>query len=490
MPPRKDLTLSEKVEILRKFDALPKCSQRVASKLLEIPQSSLSRILQKRDAITAEVSVNLNVDRKRKRSGKGSIIEHVLLDWYFKTKENGEPVNRSVLAKKAEELAKEYGLDNFVATDGWLTRWIARNNVSWKKRDSEIISAGKRNLLIEGAKNWISENVPLILASYAPNQVYNTDETVIHFCDISEHPTKLSEKDLEPLTVVLTCNMIGEKEYPLIVGKNTYSELTEVKELPLHYEISEDGLMTRDIFASFLLRWDVTLSNKNIVLLLDSSYVHFENLGLKNMKLVFIPSDLIPIVQPLSQGIIHMFKSLYKKNIKMKVDDIVKDEKRSADRIISNATFLSLLEAWMNVQSKYICDCFRKAGFLYKRDFRSSIIEEISKINMKPHDNVPLSCVEVVSEKTDENTAFKWASNSASHSDQNVMSDKTEKNVDNIFVKKELENEQSTPVEIKDTYNAFSVIRKTLDQNSASPVCYELLQKLEKEVNGLLQKSS
>jgi hypothetical protein len=42
---------------------------------------------------------------------------------------NGLPINKSLLKQKAKYLAIEYGFDNFMASDGYIQKFKARNNI-------------------------------------------------------------------------------------------------------------------------------------------------------------------------------------------------------------------------------------------------------------------------------------------------------------------------------------------------------------------------
>ena len=67
---RRDLSVEEKIELLKEYDAFPKMPQREAATKLNISQSVLCTLLKNRGTIRDGTAKNENIDRKRKRTGK------------------------------------------------------------------------------------------------------------------------------------------------------------------------------------------------------------------------------------------------------------------------------------------------------------------------------------------------------------------------------------------------------------------------------------
>lgn len=130
---RRELTLTEKLELLKSYDSLPQMSQREAAAELQISQSLLSKMLRNRTVIASDCLDNANKNRKRKRCGKDGDVENALKDWLVNAQLKCVRVNGPQLKSKAEELAKGMGKDNFCATNGWLYRWRKRMGVVYSK---------------------------------------------------------------------------------------------------------------------------------------------------------------------------------------------------------------------------------------------------------------------------------------------------------------------------------------------------------------------
>ena len=68
---------------------------------------------------------------------------------------------KSLLDKKAEEFAIKLGKSDFVATEGWLSRWKTRHQIKSRRTHGEKSSAD-----FEGAEVWASTVLPQLLQDY------------------------------------------------------------------------------------------------------------------------------------------------------------------------------------------------------------------------------------------------------------------------------------------------------------------------------------
>lgn len=154
MSKRLDLSVGQKLHILRLYDELPKCSQREAAFRLKISQSFLCRLLQNRNSLNNNCQTTFDYNRVRKRESKNSEVEHALVQWVKKAKQINEQVNRKILIQKAKELAVKLGYSDFKPSDGWLTRLKIRNNMTYEKfhhsgKKSNCVSSNKLNETLE-----------------------------------------------------------------------------------------------------------------------------------------------------------------------------------------------------------------------------------------------------------------------------------------------------------------------------------------------------
>ena len=91
------------------------------------------------------------------------------------------PIDSNVLEIKSIEFATELNMPDFEPTQGWLSRWKARQNISFKKCHGEKTDADQ-----PAAADWLSTILPGILEEYEPKNIYNADETQINMLYVIE----------------------------------------------------------------------------------------------------------------------------------------------------------------------------------------------------------------------------------------------------------------------------------------------------------------
>ena len=113
---RKACSSKEKLEILKKFDALPPgLSQGQAAEKLGVNRTSWNKLLKERGTLeTLDVTT-----RKRKRSGKAPEIEAALFKWISEVCSRKNPLSGPLLKEKTEDLPHKLGVEDFKANEGW-----------------------------------------------------------------------------------------------------------------------------------------------------------------------------------------------------------------------------------------------------------------------------------------------------------------------------------------------------------------------------------
>ena len=167
---------------------------------------------------------------------------------------------------------------NFVATEGWLSRWKARHQIRYKQSHGE-----KRSADIKSAEEWTSTILPGLLEEYRPNEVYNADETGLYYratpdgslCYCHEKLSG-SKKAMERITVPCCSNPTGtEKCKLLVIGKSLRPRCfknVNVNNLRVTYRANKKAWMTSQILTEWLAAWDsyFTKVNRKILLLVDN----------------------------------------------------------------------------------------------------------------------------------------------------------------------------------------------------------------------------
>ena len=141
---RKDLTLKEKVNVIE-YAKVNKCTQLELAKKFQISQAQVSKLLKKREKFLNDWKWNKNLNQKRKRSGKESKIEDALLEWFSEKRARNVPISGLLLEQKAEDLARQFKINDFKAINGWLCKWKERNQWYFKKVHVEASDADKTN---------------------------------------------------------------------------------------------------------------------------------------------------------------------------------------------------------------------------------------------------------------------------------------------------------------------------------------------------------
>ncbi|CAL1539842.1 unnamed protein product, partial [Lymnaea stagnalis] len=132
---RKDLTLEEKVRVIKALEA-PGTKINAMAKKFGVSVSSISRINKNKDFIMLKSSSgDLSSKSKRSRECKDPELDRVLLKWYRAIeKTQGEKkisISNVLLKQKAHDLAIIMG-KNYFPSDNWIIRWKHRHNLDFK----------------------------------------------------------------------------------------------------------------------------------------------------------------------------------------------------------------------------------------------------------------------------------------------------------------------------------------------------------------------
>lgn len=192
----------------------------------------------------------------------------------------------------------------------------------------------------------------------------------------------------ERITVMLVANMDGsQKLKPLMIGKFSNPRcFKNVKSFRLMYRSNKKAWMTGVLFTEWLLCIDVDMkkANRKILMFVDNCTTHNNIPHFENIKIHFLPPNTTSTLQPLDQGIIKHFKTMYRK-------DIVREVLACMGDVPCKISILTAMEmvhkAWENVSAQTIANCFRTCG----------LIKDGHTIG----EGIPVQCEEVESTGTD-----------------------------------------------------------------------------------------
>lgn len=111
--------------------------------------------------------------------------------------------------------------------------------------------------------------------------------------------------------------MEGEKEKPLVIGKAAKPrafKYINANDLPVTWRWNKKAWMNSELMAEWLMQLDRMMirENRKFLLFLDNACSHPRDIQLQNIKLICLPPNCTSVVQPLDQGIIKSFKTLYR----------------------------------------------------------------------------------------------------------------------------------------------------------------------------------
>ena len=97
-----------------------------------ISPSTLSTFIKNKDQIAEDFANTTSPSRKRARKPAIPEVDEAVLLWFTEARSNDAKLDGIMIRTKAEEFAKMLGKPDFKASDGWLTNWKRRNNITYK----------------------------------------------------------------------------------------------------------------------------------------------------------------------------------------------------------------------------------------------------------------------------------------------------------------------------------------------------------------------
>ncbi|XP_062599444.1 tigger transposable element-derived protein 6-like [Saccostrea cucullata] len=370
---RLELSLSDKIKLIKDHESQPKISQRVLGEKFKVGKSTVGDILRKKDFYLEQFEKNASPKKSRfNNTCKFFDINDVVFKWFSTARAKGIPISGPIIQEKALQYSAELQIPGFKASNGWLDRWKNRYSVTAFKISGE--SASVDPVTVEDYR----QRLPDITADYDPKDIFNCDETGLFYRALPDKT--LNNKDImckggksakERLTVMFACSATGEKLKPLVIGKSNQPRcFKNIKKttLPVDYTANKKAWMTSEIFNNWILAINNSMKKqrRHILMFLDNASSHSHELRLSNVKLKFLPANTTSVLQPLDQGVIRAFKARYRKlMIKSLITKI--DQTQSATELCKEISILDAIywisRAWKDTKDSTIQKCFKLAGF-------------------------------------------------------------------------------------------------------------------------------
>ena len=334
--------------------------------------------------LVQDLEADEGLKRKRARTANDADLDSAVHQWFVQARAEGVPISGSVIQFQATQFNKRLnGEDSdFKASIGWLDRFKKRHGISQVSVSGEIRSADT-----EAAESYPDQLKQILTdGGYSPEQVYNADETGLCYKmlpgktlatknDVHKHEGFKKIKDR--VTILFCANKTGShKVKPLCIGKfqnpRCFHHVNR-STLPLTYDFSKNAWMTSTIFERWFHKEFVPSVRKHLrqqklepkaLLLLDNCPAHppAENLVSRDGKIrvSYLPKNTTSKIQPMDQGVISTFKTVYRRELIKKIVDNEASVQDSLKAINVKEMIHLAGQSWEVVTTKAIEGCWMK----------------------------------------------------------------------------------------------------------------------------------
>lgn len=335
---RKSISLADKMKVISSFES----GQRAVdiARTLGLTPTTVRTIRSNANKIKSSIQNVSSLSSTKVNRTRSSIVENMeklLALWIEDQNQRNVPVSLAVIQTKAKSLyddlkAKEGGCskeEQFTASRGWFQRFKIRYNFHNIKVTGESASSDTT-----AAEKFVPQFEKLV-EEYSPKQVFNVDETGIFWKRMPARTYISQEEKHAPgfkaakdrVTLLVGGNASGDyKMKPLLVHRSANPRALKgysKAHLPVIYTSNKKAWITSALFTQWLSvhaipEWREYCAKQNlefkILLVIDNAPAHPSNindLGNKNIKVVFLPPNTTALLQPMDQGAIAAFKAYY-----------------------------------------------------------------------------------------------------------------------------------------------------------------------------------
>ncbi|XP_041366852.1 major centromere autoantigen B-like [Gigantopelta aegis] len=118
---RVELSLDDKLKIIKSFESVPKPTLRSLSEKFSIGKSTVGDIIKKREVYKAEFEKNISGNKRRFNNAcKFDKLNELIWQWFCQARAKNIPISGPIIHEKASEFAKELAVADFKGSNGWL----------------------------------------------------------------------------------------------------------------------------------------------------------------------------------------------------------------------------------------------------------------------------------------------------------------------------------------------------------------------------------
>lgn len=489
------LAIEKKLEIIKKFDNGASVKNLVIQ--YGVGDQTVRDILKNKTKIlefsATSDSVSGMSKRKTMKTATYDELDKAMVLWFNQQRAQGIPVSGVVCAAKALQFFKELNLSgDFNASSGWLTRFKQRHGIRQISVQGEKLSSDENaaDQFKEDFRKFIEES------GFSPEQIYNADETGLYWKLL---PTKTlaseSEKSAagykipkQRLTVLCCGNAAGTHFLkPCVIGTakkpRAFSKIN-VDNLPVDYFNNKSAWMDREIFTDwfkkkFIPQVCAHLTANNLpskaVLILDNAPSHPSETILKSndnqIFVKYLPPNVTALIQPMDQGVIQNMKTIYKRNLLLKLVN-----ERGAD-LLSFWKELNVLDAIYEIATA----CKSVKSSTLRLSWRKLLGSEEPENN--PQDElIPemLSNLRKIDSSADETVVREWISADEHLTGHEVLSDQE-------IIERATQIESTSSADKSDDEDDETLISpQKISHSDALNYTEQLLSYLEQQEDGTL----
>eukprot|EP00002_Diphylleia_rotans_P040692 TRINITY_DN9717_c0_g1_i1.p1 TRINITY_DN9717_c0_g1~~TRINITY_DN9717_c0_g1_i1.p1 ORF type:complete len:525 (-),score=123.96 TRINITY_DN9717_c0_g1_i1:667-2241(-) len=281
----------------------------------QVSYSAVKKIIQRKRSYT-----DLPETMKKRKSVKGSsfsTLNDAVYERYCLLALHKFPIFSKDLKLYGKKFAEKLRV-SFNPSDQWLDSFLGRYQLRLHQIDED-------SGLIESRDSVnVDPSIRFMISKYSREDIYCADEAGLYFRaspaflvpDDDRYGIKLPE---ERVTVLLCSNMTGTTKLPPVVigsSPSPFEHMPEAKEkVGVSYFQQEYSWMTTEIFQGFVQYLDANMLRPSLLVIDDAPIHKVEFVDLRNLRIIFLPSQGSLYVQPFEAGIFDAFKRNYRKNL-------------------------------------------------------------------------------------------------------------------------------------------------------------------------------
>jgi hypothetical protein len=179
------------------------------------------------------------------------------------------------------------------------------------------------------------------------------------------------KQNKEWITLAICCNGDGSDRLPLwVIGKyknpHCFKNINK-NTLGCQYWNNSSAWMTRNFFLEWLRGFDLHVSRRKVLLIMDNSSGHIpfdqlrNQIQLRNTIVFYLPPNVTSKIQPCDAGIIRSFKAYYHRCFNRLFLQCLEDNVTDLEKIDILCAIQMVVQTWTyEVKPETIFNCFRQ----------------------------------------------------------------------------------------------------------------------------------